>query len=42
MLHMRTSAQGRHAMSQKTNKQLSFSTLSLNNNFIATISKDLH
>ena len=41
-LRMRMNAHGRHAKSPKTNKQLSFGTLSLGNAFIATINNKLH
>ena len=39
---MYMNARGRHATSPKTNKQLSFGTLSLGNAFIATINNELH
>ena len=35
-------ARSRHAKSPKTNKQLSFGILSLDNAFIATINNELH
>ena len=40
--HMRMNARDHHVQSQKTDKQSSFSTLSLDNAFIATINNELH